>query len=882
MDNNNNNNIHLTLNDIVNLSACNICGGSHESHDCQHLVDLHYIPDSPFLSKARQTLPKNLEIIQMSDGTINVISKCHLKCGTVFGPFDADKTLLYINTMANFPLKIFGKNDNDSYYLDYSNEQHSNWMCFISPASSLIEQNLMCYQSENNIFYTSTRPIKIGEELHVWYAPYYAVKMKMPFYKSQSNQQLPPLESTDDNNNNNNNEIIVDNNNETKNNQQQQQQNYWKCRICYKISYTVVTHAKHLTEHYKCFSGFYCNICNEKFNSIDVLQKHKKQYHTSVKMNQEIGISTFENDQTTITSNNMNDILEKLNADDAINQSMMMMMMMNKNNSNELSMENIVPVVDEKFTINAELSTNLLNIETNTTSLIQIQNQNQNNIVPLDCDICNKVFEKPENLHRHLRKHTGEFICSSCLVVFSKKENLKSHECFSKNINNLYECPICQKNFTVKKNFKRHMIIHTQTNYCKFCKQIFTSKRHLDEHKCENAKFVCDKCNKKLISNTSLNRHMKLHDNPKPKNKKQQQQQQVGSLICEKCGEIFNTIYSLKQHFKSHMERQIFKCTFTGCLQTFNSIGLFETHKKNHIKLQVTCSTCQQVFKNKKALDVHLSVDHANGIKNYYHCDKCDKSFLQLNNLKKHYKQTHVDDDDDDDNINDNDDDNGNNKCHERQNKFSCELCAKVLNSIHQLKRHKQASHSGIIYSCPYCDMKVKHRHSIKRHLERQHNGLSEQWNQPNFIDTLTDKNENSTIIAPLPPLATLTPITPLATLTPLLPLPPLPPLAPLSLSSSSSSPSLGLGTDLIVKNNDISVSDKINLQLALADHIVDNNDNNNNNNNDDDNNNNLLLNEIPQLRISDTDTQLAQSVLGNAFILDEHGENIMLYVLGN
>lgn len=35
---------------------------------------------------------------------------------------------------------------------------------------------------KQDIFYTAMRTIAAGEELRVWYAPYYALKMKMPLF----------------------------------------------------------------------------------------------------------------------------------------------------------------------------------------------------------------------------------------------------------------------------------------------------------------------------------------------------------------------------------------------------------------------------------------------------------------------------------------------------------------------------------------------------------------------------------------------------------------------------------------------------------------------------------------------------------------------------
>ena len=58
--------------------------------------------------------------------------------------------------------------------------------------------------------------------------------------------------------------------------------------------------------------------------------------------------------------------------------------------------------------------------------------------VNLACDICDKAFDRADYLYRHLRKHTGEFTCTTCLTV---SQNFKSSVFYSFKLTsrNLYE-----------------------------------------------------------------------------------------------------------------------------------------------------------------------------------------------------------------------------------------------------------------------------------------------------------------------------------------------------------------------------------------------------------------------------------------------------------
>lgn len=71
--------------------------------------------------------------------------------------------------------------------------------------------------------------------------------------------------------------------------------------------------------------------------------------------------------------------------------------------------ENIAGVDSVKFNVE-ELASDLLDIAPD------VENMNRS-VDNLECDICEKKFDKVDYLYRHLRKHTGEFICPVCLSV---------------------------------------------------------------------------------------------------------------------------------------------------------------------------------------------------------------------------------------------------------------------------------------------------------------------------------------------------------------------------------------------------------------------------------------------------------------------------------
>lgn len=136
------------------------------------------LKDEEIPSKARLTLPKKkFRIERMSEGTLSIMAIEMIEKGTQFGPLKAQKVFT-LNPEISFPLKIFTTDDYfNEYFLDLTDEENCNWLMFMNPAQNLEEQNVMCYQDKNEIFYATIKNIMPGEFLKVWYSPFYANKM---------------------------------------------------------------------------------------------------------------------------------------------------------------------------------------------------------------------------------------------------------------------------------------------------------------------------------------------------------------------------------------------------------------------------------------------------------------------------------------------------------------------------------------------------------------------------------------------------------------------------------------------------------------------------------------------------------------------------------
>uniref|UniRef100_A0A182Q1H5 Protein krueppel n=1 Tax=Anopheles farauti TaxID=69004 RepID=A0A182Q1H5_9DIPT len=81
---------------------------------------------------------------------------------------------------------------------------------------------------------------------------------------------------------------------------------------------------------------------------------------------------------------------------------------------------------------------------------------------PFKCDDpgCNKSFSRKEHLLRHTVSHTGQkmFSCDKCHKLFSRKDNLNKHRKTHQDQGNIspYSCTVCNTDFASKKEFQRH------------------------------------------------------------------------------------------------------------------------------------------------------------------------------------------------------------------------------------------------------------------------------------------------------------------------------------------------------------------------------------------------------------------------------------------
>ncbi|KAB0797969.1 hypothetical protein PPYR_08962 [Photinus pyralis] len=655
------------MSEIENSDPCGICGEAHRYSQCECVPFTKHIPDKVALTRARATLPEVVNIRTMADGTYAICANTFIGKGTQLGPLEA-RTLLTLNPIITFPLKLFSTNEEDlsGYYLDTADEYCCNWIIFISPAQHAEEQNVICFQHKSEIIYMCLKDVHPGDYLKVWYSDYYGKKMGkkplMPYSLSipTKNTDMP--------------KEPVDMNKLLKEQQKLVDRENWTCKFCGKLENDIARFSNHIIDHYtRKKVNVNCDECEGTFSTKKNLRVHMRKVHNKSIAKEEHKSSETDNvkPKESIVGG---PLLNSLLADSLDNTNLMLSNM--DLNLNVLENDALSLAVDNLLTENVK------ELDHFNFDITETQEQ-------FVCDICLKVFTKLRYLIQHLRTHTGRFTCTYCLKIFCRKENLIMHSC-ERDTSLIHACTICGKTFSSEKYLDRHTnLVHKGVYLCEKCNKKNHSQKDYKNHNCtalsNSAKqvFPCSTCGKKFFHIRYLRKHAKRH----------KQKEKVAPLnenfTCEVCGANHKTRAGLFLHKKTHSNPS-FQCPL--CEKKFHKSDTLREHKLyRHSDQKVTCTICKKELKNERILKVHMKL-HTN--LNTYKCDKCPCSYAQASSLKAHKFTVHLN---------------------------RCKVCHKEFPSADLLAIHQKSHVLKEFYVCPICSKCMKLRTSLVRHIKKFH-----------------------------------------------------------------------------------------------------------------------------------------------------------------
>ncbi|XP_032677970.1 zinc finger protein 808-like [Odontomachus brunneus] len=239
--------------------------------------------------------------------------------------------------------------------------------------------------------------------------------------------------------------------------------------------------------------------------------------------------------------------------------------------------------------------------------------------------------------------------CTACGKIFMYKISLLKHI----SLNKCLQCKICNQNFDVLEEFKRHG---------------WTCRRRL----------TCRKCSFKASTLKDMSEHMKSVHNTID----------VKPIPCDICLKNFATQSNLKRHKETVHVDTLLKCP--ACGRSFQRKVSFEKHINLNNCLQ--CQICDQNFDVLEKFIRHYTMC----FKSEYNCRECSYKTYTKNCLIKHMKSVHYGID---------------------VLPIFCDICFTSFSTQRSLVRHKETVHVDTLMKCPACGRKFRSKVFFKKHI---------------------------------------------------------------------------------------------------------------------------------------------------------------------
>ncbi|VFV38037.1 pr domain zinc finger protein 15 [Lynx pardinus] len=696
---------------------CEDCSQYHDS-ECPELGPVVMVKDSFVLSRARSSLPSNLEIRRLEDGAEGVFAVTQLVKRTQFGPFESRRVAKWEKESA-FPLKVFQK-DGHPVCFDTSSEDDCNWMMLVRPAAGPEHQNLTAYQHGDDVYFTTSRDIPPGAELRVWYAAFYAKKMDKPMLKQA-------------------------------------------CSGAHEHLLGHLEQAKSLPPagQHEAAPEKEADVPRGEPpavpKSVSATKEQKKKPRRGRKPKASKPEQPLDIIEGKEPAEQVAEIVTEVPPDEpatAAPDERIMELVLGKLATTTGDAAS-VPKFPHHPSAAITLKRSLILSSRHGIRRKLVRQLGEHRRV-YQCGVCSKIFQNSSNLSRHVRSHGDKlFKCEECAKLFSRKESLKQHVSYKHSRNEVdseyrYRCGTCEKTFRIESALEFHNCrTDDKTFQCEMCFRFFSTNSNLSKHKKKHGdkKFACEVCNKMFYRKDVMLDHQRRHLEGVRRVKREDLDAGGENLVrykkepsgCPVCGKVFSCRSNMNKHLLTHGDK---KYTCEICGRKFFRVDVLRDHIHVHFKdIALMDDHQREEFIGKIGISSEENDDNsdasADSEPHKYSCKRCQLTFGRGKEYLKHIMEVHKEKG------------YGCSICNRRfalkatyhahmvihrenlpdpnVQKYihPCEICGRIFNSIGNLERHKLI-HTGVkSHACEQCGKSFARKDMLKEHM-RVHDNIRE------------------------------------------------------------------------------------------------------------------------------------------------------------
>ncbi|CAH2305223.1 zinc finger 142 [Pelobates cultripes] len=308
------------------------------------------------------------------------------------------------------------------------------------------------------------------------------------------------------------------------------------------------------------------------------------------------------------------------------------------------------------------------------------------------CNLCDYSGYSQNDIARHMGScHSGElaFPCSVCQASFSSEAALKQHSLRKHQEKDIHECPQCSFTCHSISTLRCHLQKHHLQLECSICKQSFSRRLDLEEHRKSHFAHHCQQCKYAAKDSKQLVHHYSMeHENVTNPGCEGEE----SFLHCPFCSFSCRHQLVYDHHVKGHGGTRLYKCT--ECDYTTRNKQKITWHSRIHTgEKPYKCHLCTYACADPSRLKYHMRI-HMDEKK--YLCPECGYKCKWVNQLKYHMSK------------------------HTGLKPYQCEECDYCTNRADALRVHRETRHQDIrSFICEQCGKAFKTRFLLKTHMKK-------------------------------------------------------------------------------------------------------------------------------------------------------------------